>query len=110
MTRFESLKMAYARPHKLLRIGAMPTGRIEAFSDGVFAIVVTLLVLEIHVPQLPASEVGQLSARLLAMAPKFFIYALSFAIICIWWVAHHHFFYLLNKSDRGLLWFNCLFL
>ena len=42
--------------------------------------------------------------------PKFFIYALSFAIICIWWVAHHHFFFVLNKSDRGLLWFNCLFL
>jgi TMEM175 potassium channel family protein len=35
---------------------------------------------------------------------------LSFGIVCIWWVAHHHFFILLDKSDRGLLWLNCLFL
>jgi len=89
----------------------MSTGRIEAFSDGVFAIVVTLLVLEIHVPQVQGPDLGAALARsLAAMAPKFLSYVLSFAIICIWWIAHHHLFHLLRKSDRGLLWLNCLFL
>jgi uncharacterized membrane protein len=44
------------------------------------------------------------------MLPKFLSYALSFAIVCVWWVAHHHLFVLLAKSDRGLLWLNSLFL
>jgi uncharacterized membrane protein len=89
----------------------MPTSRIEAFSDGVFAIVITLLILTIQVPQLPGREPGPaLAAALRSMVPKFLSYALSFAIACVWWVAHHHLFALLTKSDRGLLWLNSLFL
>jgi len=89
----------------------MSTGRIEAFSDGVFAIVVTLLVLEIHVPHVQGPNVSAALAHgLAAMVPKFLSYVLSFAIICIWWIAHHHLFHLLKKSDRGLLWLNCVFL
>lgn len=89
----------------------MSTGRIEAFSDGIFAIVVTLLVLEIHVPQVQGPDVSAALGRsLVAMLPKFLSYVLSFVIICIWWIAHHHLFHLLKKSDRGLLWLNCLFL
>jgi len=89
----------------------MPTTRIEAFSDGVFAIIITLLILTIQVPQIQGPDPAPALARSLAgMAPKFLSYALSFAIVCIWWVAHHHFFALLTKSDRGLLWLNSLFL
>jgi uncharacterized membrane protein len=89
----------------------MPTSRIEAFSDGVFAIVITLLILTIQVPQLPGREPGPaLATALRSMVPKFLSYALSFAIACVWWVAHHHLFALLTKSDRGLLWLNSLFL
>ena len=89
----------------------MPTSRIEAFSDGVFAIIVTLLVLEIHVPQLQGKDVSSaLAHSLLAMAPKFLTYILSFVLVCIWWVAHHHLFHVLERSDRGLLWLNSLFL
>jgi uncharacterized membrane protein len=89
----------------------MPTTRIEAFSDGVFAIIITLLILTIQVPQIKGPDPAPALARSLAgMAPKFMSYALSFAIVCIWWVAHHHFFALLTKSDRGLLWLNSLFL
>ena len=89
----------------------MPTSRIEAFSDGVFAIVVTLLVLEIHVPQVQGKDIsGGLAHSLLAMAPKFLTYILSFVVVCIWWVAHHHLFGVLKRSDRGLLWLNSLFL
>jgi uncharacterized membrane protein len=89
----------------------MPTSRIEAFSDGVFAIIVTLLVLEIHVPQAQGPDISAaLGHSLLVMAPKFLSYILSFAIVCIWWVAHHHLFHILKRSDRGLLWLNSLFL
>ena len=96
---------------RLFRVGEMSTGRIEAFSDGVFAIVMTLLVLEIHVPQVRAPEMSAaMTEALTAMAPKFFTYILSFAIVCIWWVAHHHLFESISKTDRGLLWFNSLFL
>jgi uncharacterized membrane protein len=89
----------------------MPTSRIEASSDGVFAIIITLLVLEIHVPQVQGQDIsGALEHSLLAMAPKFLSYILSFVIVCIWWVAHHHLFHILKRSDRGLLWLNSLFL
>jgi uncharacterized membrane protein len=97
--------------HRLFRVGEAPTSRIEAFSDGVFAIIITLLVLEIHVPQVQGKDVSAaLAQSLLAMAPKFLTYILSFVIVCIWWVAHHHLFHILKRSDRGLLWLNSLFL
>ena len=97
--------------NRLFRVGEMPTTRIEAFSDGVFAIIVTLLVLEIHVPQVQGKDISaSLAHSLLAMAPKFLTYILSFLIVCIWWVAHHHLFHVLKRSDRGLLWLNSLFL
>jgi hypothetical protein len=58
--------------HTLFRVGEMPTSRIEAFSDGVFAIIITLLVLEIHVPQVQGKDVSAaLAQSLLRMAPKF---------------------------------------
>jgi len=99
------------RRHRLFRVGEMSTGRIEAFSDGVFAIVMTLLILEIHVPTVTGENLSTaLGKSLLALMPKFLSYILSFGIVSIWWVAHHHFFDVLQKSDRGLLWFNNLFL
>jgi uncharacterized membrane protein len=88
----------------------MPTSRIEAFSDGVFAIIITLLVLEIHVPQVQGKDISSgLAHSLLAMGPKFLTYILSFVIVCIWWVAHY-LFHALKRSARGLLWLNSLFL
>jgi uncharacterized membrane protein len=89
----------------------MSTSRIEAFSDGVFAIVITLLVLEIHVPSVQGKDISAaLAHNLLALTPKFLTYILSFVLVCIWWVAHHHLFHVLRRSDRGLLWLNSLFL
>jgi uncharacterized membrane protein len=89
----------------------MSTSRIEAFSDGVFAIIITLLVLEIHVPQVQGKDISAaLAHSLLMMTPKFLSYILSFVLVCIWWVAHHHLFHVLKRSDRGLLWLNSLFL
>lgn len=94
------------------RVGEIPTTRIQAFSDGVFSVAVTLLVLEIHVPQLPQGPTlsAALMIALLAQIPKFLVYALSFTIICVWWVAHHQLFHILRKSDRGLIWLNNFYL
>jgi uncharacterized membrane protein len=68
----------------------MPTTRIEAFSDGVFAIIVTLLIFSIQLPHIQGDSGTALAGALRGMTPKFLSYALSFGIICIWWVAHHH--------------------
>ena len=63
----------------LFRVSEMSTGRIEAFSDGVFSIVMTLLVLEIHVPSVTGPNVSfELARNLFGMMSKFFSYALSF--------------------------------
>lgn len=98
-------------PARPLRFGTMSVARIEAFSDGVFAIVITLLVFQIQVPKLTGSNISEaLAASLWEMRPKFLSYAMSFTIVCIWWVAHHQFFHLLHKSNRALLWSNSVFL
>jgi uncharacterized membrane protein len=86
-------------------------GRLEAFSDGVLAIVITLLVLEIKVPHLAAPADGREAlAALAALGPKFLGYLLSFFFIAVFWVNHHRFFRLVQRVDNGLLWLNILLL
>jgi uncharacterized membrane protein len=85
----------------------MTTGRIEAFSDGVFAIAITLLVLEIHVPEDPENGLGQ---ALLDQWPAYASYVVSFFIIGIIWVNHHAVFDHLERADRPLLFLNLLLL
>lgn len=87
------------------------TNRIEAFSDGVLAIVITLMVLEIKIPAI-AEEAGNAEAisRLMPVLPKLLSYALSFVMIAIFWVSHHDLFHSIQKSTRSLLWFNNLWL
>lgn len=87
------------------------TNRIEAFSDGVFAIVITLLAFQLESPQIENKENWyQLFIALLAIAPKFLGFVMSFFFVAVFWVAHHQFFHTLNFSKRGLLWLNNLFL
>jgi uncharacterized membrane protein len=95
--------MRAARPD-----GAIPsTTRIEAFSDGVIAIALTILVLELKVPEIGASLRELDIARLLEeLLPRVGAYLLSFLIIAIYWVNHHHMFHLLESTDAGLLWHN----
>ena len=89
----------------------MPKSRIEAFSDGVFAIVITLLVLEIKVPVLadPPSDAA-LVAALIGEVPVMVSCAGSFCIIAIFWVSHHQFWHSLRHADWPLLWLNNLLL
>jgi uncharacterized membrane protein len=81
----------------------VPTSRLEAFSDGVFAIAITLLVLEIPVPHV---EHGKLADRLLDQWPSYAAYVVSFAIIGIIWMNHHAVFGYVRRADRGLLLLN----
>ncbi len=78
----------------------MGTNRIEAFSDGVIAIILTVMVLELKMPMsasLPAIK---------AAVPTLLSYALSFLIVAIMWVNHHHMMHLAKHSSASLLWAN----
>lgn len=82
-------------------------GRVEALSDGVFAIVVTLLVLEIKVPHVAVHDsLSELARALLALAPKFVSWVISFVTVCVIWLNHHRLFKLMARIDNGLFWWN----
>jgi uncharacterized membrane protein len=83
------------------------TSRIEAFSDGVFAIAITLLILEIKVPH---RDQGSLAAGLLHQWPSYLAFLLSFAYIGIMWINHHRMFTHIKRSNDVLLILNLLLL
>jgi uncharacterized membrane protein len=78
----------------------MTTGRLEAFSDGVIAIIVTIMVLELHAPSQPTL------AGLWKVAPVFLSYGLSFLVVAIMWVNHHHLIHAIHEVTARLLWSN----
>jgi len=84
------------------------TERIEAFSDGVFAIAITLLIIEIGVPVLTSDE--SLSDALLDLWPEYGAYVLSFVTIGIYWANHNAFFRLFLRTDHVFLMLNVFFL
>jgi uncharacterized membrane protein len=86
------------------------TVRVEAFSDGVMAIIVTLLIFELHVPTISDFSLSGAYTALLTIAPKFISFAVSFITIAIFWVNHHHFFSRITHTDWKLLWFNNMLL
>jgi len=91
--------------------GQLHLTRIEAFSDGVFAIVVTLLVLELKLPVLnERASVSELAHQLYELAPKFLSWLISFIIVCKFWLNHHHVLGLARHADYGLVWLNSIFL
>jgi uncharacterized membrane protein len=86
------------------------TQRLEAFSDGVFAIAITLLILEIKVPGAEDLRRQSLSHYLLQQWPKYFAYVFSFVNIGIYWANHHYLFNFFKKTDHILNILNILFL
>jgi len=87
------------------------TGRVEAFSDGVFAIAITLLVLELKVPQLPdGASGGRLARALLAQWPSYLALVTSFFTILVMWINHHRMFRFVNKVSAPFLYANGLLL
>lgn len=81
--------------------------RIEAFSDGVFAIAITLLILELKVPPHESiHSVADLWKGLIDLWPSYFAFLLSFGIILVSWVNHHYLFNVLDKSSRSFMYAN----
>jgi uncharacterized membrane protein len=78
----------------------MNASRLEVFSDGVIAIIITIMVLELKVPQ------DRSQAELLKLLPIFLSYTLSFVLVAIYWVNHHHLIHLVERVDGQILWFN----
>jgi uncharacterized membrane protein len=78
----------------------MGKGRVEAFSDGVIAIIITIMVLELKVPH------GEDLEALLPLWPVFFCYVLSFVNVGIYWNNLHHMFHTVQRVDGGVLWAN----
>ena len=78
----------------------MRTGRLEAFSDGVIAIIITIMVLEMKVPQ------GDSSHDLLPVVPVFLSYVLSFIYVGIYWNNHHHLLHATGMVTGAILWAN----
>jgi uncharacterized membrane protein len=84
------------------------TGRVEAFSDGVFAIAITLLIIEVHVPG--RAHAGELGHELLRLWPSYLGYLTSFLTIGVMWLNHHYVFGLIDRVDRTMLLLNTLLL
>jgi len=78
----------------------MGTGRLEAFSDGVLAIIITIMVLEMKAPH------GETLAALVPLAPVFASYVLSFIYLGIYWSNHHHMLHVTRRIDGAILWAN----
>ncbi|MEK6753563.1 MAG: TMEM175 family protein [Chloroflexota bacterium] len=86
------------------------TNRIEAFSDGVIAIIVTLLVLEIKIPEFEEHTLAGFLAAMTPLVPKLIGFAFSFFTVAIFWVNHHSFFHRIKHATWRLLWHNNLLL
>jgi uncharacterized membrane protein len=84
--------------------GRAGVGRIEAFSDGVIAIIITIMVLELHAP------VSERMDQLWSLWPVFLAYVLSYTYVAIYWVNHHRMFTHATHVSNGLLWSNMLLL
>ena len=80
--------------------GESETGRLEAFSDGVLAVIITILVLELKVPH------GTDLATLRPLLPVFLTYVLSFVMLGIYWNNHHHMLHATDRVNGGIMWAN----
>jgi uncharacterized membrane protein len=81
--------------------------RIESFSDGVIAIIITLMILEIKLPKIEDGLTGvETWKQLSSLLPNLVVYLLSFLLLGIYWVNHHNFFHQVKHTDGKLLWCN----
>src|SRR5262245_17413394 len=96
----ERERQAYERTHD--------PARVMALTDGVFAIILTLLVLEIHVPELARGQT--LREALQEIRPSFVAFAISFIVVAISWIGHRELFAHVRRTDRPLVWLNILYM
>lgn len=83
--------------------------RIEALTDGIFATVMTVLVLGLRSPALGLSEVD-LKVQIFQLWPNILVYAFSFIVLGLYWIGHHNQFHYIKQTDRIFLWINIIFL
>jgi len=85
--------------------------RVLLFSDAIFAFAITLLAIDIRIPQLPSDQIAsQLNNQIYALLPKFISFILSFFIVGNYWISYHRTFRVIKRIDRGLISLNLLFL
>ncbi len=94
----------------LFQKDCLPKTRIESLSDGVFSIILTLLILEIRLPPLEYSSDQTLMLGLLSLGPQILSWVCSFLIVAVFWVNHHFIIHSAQKADFGLIWINTFFL
>lgn len=86
-------------------------GRMESLTDGIFATVMTILVLTLSVPIVSGTQLAQsLDASLSNLLPDILSYVASFLILAVMWVSHHSVYHYIRSVNRQMLWFNILFL
>jgi uncharacterized membrane protein len=86
-------------------VAPLTTRRIEALADGIFAFSMTLLVLTLTLPDATQTRLS-LSQLLAEQWPKFFNYALSFALLAVFWIVHHQQFHFIRRTDSRHIWIN----
>ena len=86
--------------------------RIEALTDGVIAIAMTILVLELAIPNFIGTHFGsdEVPRSFVEMIPEFYVYALGFVVLGMYWILHRFMFHFIKRSDGILVWFNIPFL
>jgi len=85
-------------------------GRIEALSDGIFATVMTVLVLSLSIPTITGSTNSAIATYVAALWPIILSYVMSFLILAVYWVRHHNIFHFIARLDNTLVWINMIFL
>ena len=90
-------------------IMGLPNDRVKALTDGIFAIAMTILVLELRIPEMISTS-QELNQSLLALLPEITSYAASFIILGTFWIANTTLFYFIKRTDRLFLWINVIFL
>ncbi len=100
------MKFLFGTKHH--RVGS--TQRIEGFSDAFIAIIITLLVLELHIPELADVSFKTFIYGFAEVFPHLLTFAFSFVTVAVFWVNHHHFFHEIDHADAHLLWYNNMLL
>jgi uncharacterized membrane protein len=96
---------------KDLKDNFMTTSRIETLVDGIFAISMTLLVLNLDVPQLVSPTTNLIIIDyLISLIPKFYVYALSFILLAVFWRINHQAFHRIKRSNNIFSWINVMWL
>lgn len=89
----------------------MTPERINTLSDGVFAIVMTILILDVKIDKSPnVNDAMELVSKLWGLIPRIEVYIVSFLILGLFWISHHSQFHYIKKNDLNLLWINIFFL